>query len=182
MNGSIWVTSQPGEGSTFGFTIALKEALEKEPAETVVEVERSSPPAVRSGHILVAEDNLVNQRVITHLLQHLGYSVDIVSNGQEALKAACNSSYDAILMDCQMPEMSGYEAARLIRQKSKTKLRPPIIALTASAMSEDRKLCTESGMDAYISKPAQLETLAQVLDQWLYVEPQPNTTAQHNGG
>jgi CheY-like chemotaxis protein len=139
---------------------------------------RETPPRTpaRPAHILLAEDNLVNQKVIAHLLSHLGHSVDIVSNGREAVAAAGRGCYDAILMDCHMPEMSGYEATRLMRQQDHPGRRPPIIALTASALAGDRARCLESGMDDYISKPVNLETLSRVLDEWL---ADPVETPEH---
>ena len=166
MHGRIQATSVPGEGSTFRFTVAL----EPPAADSVAEMERHDTApraAARPAHILLAEDNLVNQRVISHLLSHLGHSVDIVPNGREAVAAAGSGRYDAILMDCHMPEMSGYEAAPLIRQQDHSGRRPPIIALTASALPADRGRCLEAGMDDYVSKPVNLETLSKVLDEWL---------------
>ncbi|MGB3203913.1 MAG: response regulator [Crinalium sp.] len=113
--------------------------------------------------ILLAEDNVVNQKVALHLLQRLGYRADVVSNGSEALEALCHVPYDVVLMDMQMPEMDGIEATRRIHQKWQPAERPRIIALTANAMQGDRELCLEAGMDDYLSKPIRRENLVEAL-------------------
>lgn len=116
------------------------------------------PVVYNSLKVLMAEDRPVNQRVVRLQLQKLGFNVDCVSNGLEVLEALESSSYDLILMDCQMPEMDGYEAARRIRQDGRfSKLR--ITAMTAHAMEGDRERCLEAGMDDYISKPIRIEDL-----------------------
>lgn len=114
--------------------------------------------------LLVAEDNPMNQHVIVHILQKLGYRPDLACNGQEALEAACRKDYDLILMDMQMPVIDGLEATRLIRQ---TVVRQPvIIALTAATMEGDEKACLEAGMDDYLGKPIQLDELMHKLVRW----------------
>jgi PAS domain S-box-containing protein len=124
----------------------------------------TSTPTPRAGvRILVAEDNVVNQKVTSRQLQKLGYGCDIVSNGLEVIAATGKNRYDIILMDCQMPDMDGYEATRLLRQNERTKdIR--IIALTANAMQGDREKCLTAGMDDYISKPVKIETLKEALE------------------
>ncbi|MFN8634115.1 MAG: response regulator [Chloroflexota bacterium] len=125
--------------------------------------------------ILVAEDNIVNQRVAIRMLERLGYRVDVVVNGVEAVDAAAQLPYSAILMDCQMPEMDGYEATRLIRTQEGAQRRvpgrgaphTPIIALTANAMADDRDRCLTCGMDDYLAKPLRPDVLAATLDRWL---------------
>ena len=92
--------------------------------------------------------------------------MDTVGNGLEAIQAVCNIPYDIVLMDCQMPKMDGYEAAKEIRRNEGDKRRTVIISMTAAAMEEDRRRCFESGMDDYISKPVQLDLLAAVLSKW----------------
>ena len=122
-----------------------------------------------SGHILVVEDNLVNQQVVLHMLNHLGHQAQVVGNGLEALQALENTRYDLVLMDCQMPEMDGYEATRAIRAHDSRVLQRqiPIIALTANAMQGDRENALAAGMDDFLSKPISSEALASTLLRWL---------------
>jgi len=114
--------------------------------------------------ILIAEDNPMNQHVIMHILGKMGYSPDVVSNGQEAVEAANQKDYDIVLMDMQMPVMDGLEATRVIRQ---TVIKHPvIIALTANALADDEATCLEAGMDDYISKPVKMDELLDKLKKW----------------
>jgi CheY-like chemotaxis protein len=119
------------------------------------------------SRLLLAEDNQVNQKVAQLTLQRLGYTVDVVSDGAEALAALERSSYDAVLMDCQMPVMDGFAATRELRLREGTGPRTPVIALTASAMASDRERCLLAGMDDYLSKPIRAEDLKVVLGRWL---------------
>jgi PAS domain S-box-containing protein len=116
-----------------------------------------------TARVLVAEDNPVNQEVATGMLEALGCRVDIAANGREALDRAQRVSYDVILMDCQMPEMDGFEATRCIREQVPAGDRVPIIALTAHALVEDRQRCLDAGMDDYLSKPFSLDAMRAVL-------------------
>jgi CheY-like chemotaxis protein/HPt (histidine-containing phosphotransfer) domain-containing protein len=118
-----------------------------------------------SGRILLAEDNVINQQVAKHLLKVLGFDVDIVSNGLEAVKAMEQVRYDLVLMDCQMPEMDGYEATAIIRDAQSQVLdhRTPIIAVTAHAMEADKEKCLKAGMDDYLPKPMRLEDLKKMI-------------------
>ncbi len=123
--------------------------------------------AQRRIHLLVAEDNIVNQKVIVRLLEKQGYRVDVVGNGREALEAHGRAAYAMILMDCQMPDMDGYEATAAIRDREVTTGgHIPIVAMTANAMQGDRERCLEAGMDGYVSKPIQPEALAGLVRQW----------------
>ncbi|MDQ3895649.1 MAG: response regulator [Actinomycetota bacterium] len=122
------------------------------------------PAPVPGGpRLLVAEDNSVNQKVAAAMLQRLGYSVDLVANGKEAVEALERVPYAAVLMDCQMPEMNGYEASTEIRRREGAGRRVPIVALTASAVKGDEERCLEAGMDAYVTKPVTLAALGAVL-------------------
>jgi PAS domain S-box-containing protein len=121
-----------------------------------------------AAHVLVAEDNEVNQKVAAKILERLGYGVELAENGKEALAACARRRYDAVLMDGQMPGMDGYEATRRIRQReTRGARRVPIIAMTASAMKGDREKCLEAGMDDYVSKPVTPESLEAVLRKWV---------------
>jgi CheY-like chemotaxis protein len=127
-----------------------------------------APEAVptRSERILLAEDNIVNQKVALHMLVRLGYRADIAANGVEALAAVYRQRYDIVLMDVQMPEMDGIEATkRMVKEFPLRKDRPWIIALTANAMQGDRELCLNAGMDDYISKPLRLAELSSTLER-----------------
>ena len=115
--------------------------------------------------ILLAEDNRVNQKVATKVLQRLGYRADIANNGLEAIAALEKQAYDVILMDLHMPEMDGIEATKVIRDRYSEKYRPRIIAMTADVTQEIRDECSRVGMDAYISKPVKSSTLADVLQK-----------------
>jgi PAS domain S-box-containing protein len=118
------------------------------------------------GMILLVEDNKMNQLVGTKVLAKLGYAFEVANHGGEAVTAIQTGSYDAVLMDCQMPEMDGYQATAEIRRIEGTARRTPIIAMTAAAMDGDRDLCLTAGMDDYITKPVRLETVAAVLERW----------------
>ena len=118
------------------------------------------------ARLLLAEDHPINQKVALKILSNLGYQADIVANGQEAIEALKNKSYDAVLMDCQMPVMDGFQATIAFRAMEGNRKRTPVIALTASAMEGDREKCLEAGMDDYISKPVDPTVLAELLDKW----------------
>ncbi len=172
MGGEILCASHPGEGSTFSFTLGL------EPAPAPVDLglggrtgRAGGPAAPRrpapKRRILVAEDNLVNQLVVTQHLLALGHEVLAVNNGREALEVLARTPVDLILMDCQMPELDGYEATRRIRQGAPENRQVPILALTAHAMREDLERCLAVGMNDTITKPFREEILRQKLDFWL---------------
>ncbi len=129
-------------------------------------------------HILLAEDQPVNQEVALAMLQELGCSADIAENGRDAVAAFGRSTYDLVLMDCQMPEMSGFEATERIREleaSEPSRARTPVIALTANAMAGDRERCMASGFDAYLANTYKLEQLQSVLCQWLSANEHGNS-------
>lgn len=131
--------------------------------------------------VLLAEDNMVNQKVASRILQKLGYSVDVVANGREAIIAGESGHYDLILMDCQMPELDGYQATRHIRGLEEGRTRLPIIALTANAMKGADALCKDAGMDEHLTKPLDSKLLAAVLATYLRDEENagPRTSELH---
>ena len=131
---------------------------------------KEGPPESLSGQsglrVLLAEDNPVNQRVAVWMLEKNACAVDVASNGKEAVEAFGSARYDLVFMDCQMPEMDGYEATAAIRRLEQGCSPTPIVAMTASAMSGDREKCLEAGMDDYISKPAKAEEVAAMIEKW----------------
>jgi CheY-like chemotaxis protein len=115
--------------------------------------------------ILLAEDNVVNQKLALRLLSQMGYRADLASNGIEAIESVERQTYDVVLMDVQMPEMDGLEASKRITARWAADMRPRIIAMTANAMAGDRELCMAAGMDDYVTKPIRVEALVQALYQ-----------------
>jgi CheY-like chemotaxis protein len=119
--------------------------------------------------VLIVEDNLVNQKVATWMLERLGVRADVAANGREAIEMIEMLPYDLIFMDCQMPEMNGYEAAAEIRRRQRKEWPVTIIAMTAQATMDSRARCIEAGMDDFIAKPIVLKELTGVLTKWCAV-------------
>ena len=172
MGGQIGAESELGVGSTFWFEIELATASERiaEPLEeeavdaTVsqpIELDESTPI------VLVVDDTPVNQIVAVRALQRCGCRAEVVSDGYEALTALLEHRFDAVLMDCQMPEMDGYEATHELRQREVGGRRTPVIAMTAAAMKGDFERCIASGMDDYVSKPLRHRVLEETLQRWI---------------
>ena len=129
--------------------------------------------------ILIAEDNVMNQRLIKHMMQSRGYNFDLVFNGVQAIESLKAQSYDLVLMDIQMPEMDGYTSARQIRQKLKSDI--PIIAMTAHAMSGDKEKCIKAGMNEYLTKPIDEEALFDLIQKYIKQSPFDDITGQNDG-
>lgn len=123
--------------------------------------------ADRSLRVLVVEDNIVNQTVARRMLERLGVRVDVSANGREAAEMVQLLPYDVVFMDCQMPEMNGYEATTEIRRREAPHQRMPIIAMTAEAIAGSREQCIEAGMDDFIPKPVKIEDLVEALEKWI---------------
>jgi PAS domain S-box-containing protein len=168
MGGQIGVESTPGKGSRFWFTAPLP--VSTTAVDSFLHQAKNSmiQASTESKRILVAEDSPVNQFIVKAMIESLGHAAHVVTNGREAVDAVSRSNYDLILIDCQMPVMDGFEATRLIRDLEKRRnRRTPIIAFTASLMSEDRVRCEEADMDGVIGKPATIETIQKDLNYWL---------------
>jgi two-component system, sensor histidine kinase len=173
MNGEIGVKSQVGHGSKFWFTLEFKKASKNQ-----ISVHAGSQPikAKFRGRILVVEDNAVNQKVAIAMLERLGHRADLAGSGKEAINLLDQAPYDLILMDCQMPEMDGFEATQLIRANGSRKNPKdiPIVAMTANAIAGDREKCIRAGMNDYISKPVNFDKLDKTLQQWLVLPQKPS--------
>ncbi|MEU2744901.1 response regulator [Streptomyces collinus] len=131
----------------------------------------TAPEPAHRGHLLLVEDNEINQMVAQGLLTRLGYSTDIAADGAQALLMTQEHSYQAVLMDCQMPQMDGYTATRELRRREGDHGHLPVIAMTAGALAEDREKCTAAGMDDYISKPVSADELERALARWVHTAP-----------
>ncbi len=146
----------------------IRSSLDLPDTKATLNEDSSLPPAQDlKGRILLAEDNIVNQEVALAMLTKLGLETDIANNGREAAELVSRNSYDIILMDCQMPEVDGFEATILIRKQTENSTQLPIIAVTANASEKDRTACLEAGMNDFLSKPYTFKHLEQVIIRWL---------------
>jgi CheY-like chemotaxis protein len=163
MGGKIGATSVPGQGSTFWFTASF------EPGTKIEQTAPAAKEAASGARVLLVEDNAINRKVASLHLARLGCQVEAATSGQEAISALQRSDFDLVLMDCEMPEMDGYEATRRIRSTNSGVRQPtiPIVALTANAMPADRDRCLEAGMNAFLPKPFRSEGLLEILQKWV---------------
>jgi len=165
---AVWSVKQRGVREVFVTRHTISESIAHEAA---------SVQAPTRGHVLVAEDNMVNQRAAARMLEVLGCTVDVVNNGREALDKLKAVDYDLVLMDCQMPEMDGYEATREIRRReSGSGGHTTVVAMTAHALAGDREKCFEAGMDDFVAKPIRKELVAEVIDRHLPLAATPVET------
>ncbi|MEP6546991.1 MAG: ATP-binding protein [Gammaproteobacteria bacterium] len=191
MGGSIGVESRAGSGSTFWITLPLIAAQQTVDADAsasagasqaggATAVDDVAVPAVAAAaasamgqrsasRLLLVEDNFVNQRVAVYMLSKLGHQVDVAMHGREAIDILSKARYDLVLMDCQMPEMDGFEATRVIRDPASAVLdhAVPVVAMTANAFPEDRSRALSSGMNDFLTKPVDRAVLAATLNKWL---------------
>lgn len=190
MDGELAVESTSGQGSTFTFAVPFAPA--RDPAGLAAKPDpgttpRRTPREQRANwRILVAEDDEVNRMLALRVLSEAGFKADAVHNGLKVLEALEESSYDLILMDCQMPELDGYEATRLIRQIEKGQRGAgyrhlPVIAVTALTMKGDREKCMEAGMDAFVAKPYRAEQLVAAVDRHLGLGDSATPSAGDSG-
>lgn len=167
MGGTITIDSELGSGSNFIFTAYLETSVQQEEQFFDKPFASEGPNAANDQKVLIAEDNLGNQKLILGMLKHIGMVADTAANGLEALDLFKKKQYDLILMDCQMPEMDGFETTREIRRQEKQSGRhTPIVALTALSLPGTKEQCLEAGMDDYLSKPLEIKPLASTLSKW----------------
>jgi signal transduction histidine kinase/ligand-binding sensor domain-containing protein/ActR/RegA family two-component response regulator len=171
MGGEVGFESSLGRGSTFWFTAKLGlgtevPAANSSPANSGPNDDEGQPREQNGGTILVVEDNRINQKVLSHQLINLGYSIEVAENGAEAVAKVKTSRYDLIFMDVQMPVMDGFQATQEIRNLGDDSASIPIVAVTANAFQSEREKCFSSGMDDYLTKPVDKDRLKESLRRW----------------
>jgi two-component system sensor histidine kinase/response regulator len=181
MGGSITADSTPGQGTAFQVTLGIAQQPSgrydhgatttpagKLPVHDAAEALPGLPrPQARGGRVLIADDNITDRELAVAMLQRMGYAADVVASGAQALQAMRSVAYDAVLMDCQMPQMDGYQATAEIRKRESSSRRTPIIAMTINFIADDREKCLQAGMDDYLSKPVSFEELGRMLGRWV---------------
>ena len=197
MEGDISVKSEEGEGSKFEFSIVVQKQIAEidevvinkiKVDETDIDETQFTDEDIkryvnkRKGFkLLLAEDNLINQKVAIRTLNSAGYDVDAVMNGEQAVRTYTQHHYDLVLMDVQMPEVDGFAATKMIRALPEPKNKVPIIAITAHALIGDREKCIESGMDEYVPKPMVARHIIQLIDHFLKIDYSDGSKANDNG-
>ncbi len=171
MDGQFGVDSTPGEGTTFWFSVTLPIAtpalIARRPRSGIHDLPPIDGPLLAGCRVLLVEDNVLNQRIATRMLEQAGCTVTVAGNGREGLDLLAESPFDVVLMDCQMPVMDGITATRELRRRE-TDGHIPVIALTADALESHRDRCLEAGMDAYLSKPVRRDRLCATIWEHVY--------------
>jgi len=178
MGGRIGVTSEPGQGSKFWFTARFDRAATPAAARSAG---TSTALAALAGHVLLVEDNELNREVACDMLEALGLRVSLAANGLEAANAVASTRFALVLMDCQMPELDGFEATSRIRAREAAANLPrvPIVALTANAVRGDRERCMAAGMDGYLAKPFLTTDLHAAIRPWLAIHDEARDHGTH---